>query len=445
MNDSTATAFPELREVIDHSKMNTGQYLVILLCFLLNIADGFDVLAMSYAAPALSSEWSVEASALGVIFSAALAGMTTGAIFLSPLSDRFGRRRIILFSVALTGISMLATTQATTISQLVMIRFSTGLGIGGILASAAALTSEYASLRFRSFAVITVTAGYSVGSVLAGPLTGYIIPLYGWQQVFLIGGIFTSVLFVLSLIFLPESIEYVAAKKGDDGERLTDINRLLKRIGKPELSTLSNGHARQEIKQGNVAGLFHPDFRKVTAQLWTILFTAYWSAYFLMNWIPTLFVNSGYTKQQGIFALTMYTLGGLAGALLVGYLSTRIQLAKLISNLFFMSAALLGLCALAGVDSLWQLNAVVLIVGFAFTGGFTGLYAVIAQNYPTEIRTTGVGWGIGLGRFGAILSPLVAGILVGNNWGMYDLFLVVAVPPLVISAWLIWKLPKPIW
>lgn len=440
MPDSNHMPTLTLRQQIDDTDMSFRQYLVVFLCFLLNVADGFDVLAMSYASPALRADWAVAGSELGIIFSAALAGMTVGALLLSPLSDKFGRRGIILLSVATTGLSMLSTVYAENITQLVVIRFFTGLGIGGILASATSMASEYSSVRFRSFAVIFVTSGYSVGAVVAGPIANVVIPNEGWQQLFFYGGVFTAALFVLALFLLPESIDYVATATGSSEKRLNKVNQLLGRINKTPLSSLPEA-PQQAIQQGNVLGLFHPNLRKTTLQLWAILFTSFWSTYFLTNWIPTLFVDNGLTITQGIWALTLYTLGGLGGALLVGYLSTRLALNKLIGAMLFCTAILLGGWGVLQPGSLLVMNAIVLVTGFAFTGGFTGMYAVVAQNYPTEIRTTGVGWGIGLGRFGAILSPMVAGTLVSGGWGMYDLFLVIAMPPVLLAAILIWKLP----
>lgn len=441
-NDTMNSPTLSLRQQIDDTAMSVQQYAVVALCFLLNIADGFDVLAMSYASPALRADWSVDASELGVIFSAALAGMTVGALLLSPLSDRFGRRKVILLSVATTGLAMLATVLAENIAQLVGIRFLTGLGIGGILASATSIASEYSSARFRSFAVIFVTSGYSLGAVIAGPIANFVIPNEGWQQLFFYGGIFTVILFFLNLFLLPESIDYVAAGKGSSEKRLTRINQLLSKINKRPLTSLP-APEKQDIQQGSVFALFHPGLRRTTLQLWVILFTSFWAIYFIANWIPTLFVNTGLTIEQGIWALTLSTIGGLIGALLVGYLSTRLALNKLIGVMLFCSAIVLGAWGSLKPSSLVVMNTTVFFVGFFLTGGFTAMYAVVAQNYPAEIRTTGVGWGIGLGRFGAILSPMVAGVLVSSGWNMYDLFLMIAMPPALLSAILIWTLPKP--
>lgn len=443
MNTTTNSRPVSFRQQIDEMPMSFHQYLVIGICFLLNIADGFDVLAMSYAGPALREDWSVAASELGIIFSAALAGMMIGALVLSPMSDKFGRRKVILLSVAITGLSMLATIIAESIPQLIVIRFFTGIGIGGILASAASIASEYSSAKVRSLSVIVVTTGYTVGAILAGPIANVVIPNEGWQQLFYYGGVFTVILFFLALFLLPESIDYVAGKPGPAEQRLSAVNKLLRKIKKQPLDSLPDLE-KKDIQQGNVMGLFHPKLRRTTFQIWTIMFTGFWSTYFMVNWIPTLFVDIGFSKAEANDALILYTIGGLVGALLVGFLSTRLTLNKLISSTLFITCSLLAGWAVFQPSSLNVINITLTIIGFFFTGGFTAMYALIAQNYPSEVRTTGVGWGIGLGRFGAVLSPMVAGILVGQGWDMYDLFLMVAIPPALAAGILIWLLPKPV-
>ncbi len=440
MSTSDSTSFPEIRSRIDDGPLAAGQYLIFLICFLLNLADGFDLVAMSYAAPALSDDWGVQASELGVIFSAALAGMTIGAMFLSPLSDKLGRRTIILFSSALTSVSMLSVLYVDSITQMVVMRFLTGLGIGGILASAASVASEFAPERYRSFAVVFVGSGFAVGQVIGGPIAADVIPDDGWRQLFLYGGLLTAGLFVLACIFLPESIEYTASKTGNDQARLARINNLLVRMQRQALNKLPRSQVGDIVKKGNIGSLLNARFRRRTLHLWAIFFPAYWSSYFLVNWIPTLFVNSGLTQEQGIFALTLYTLGGLIGALSIGYLSTRLRLVPLLAIMFLATAALLGLFVALKPESLFLSNTLVLAMGFTFIGSFTALYAVVTQIYPAEIRATGLGWSIGLGRIGAILSPLVAGFLVSAGWGMYGLFLFIAIPPILLSGYLIWKL-----
>ena len=436
------TSLDDIRNRISEGPLVFNQLLIIVICFLINIADGFDVLAMSYAAPALRADWGVEATELGVIFSAALAGMTMGAMFLSPLSDRFGRRTLILASVGLSSAAMLATPFTSSITELVVVRFLTGLGIGGVLASAASMATEYSPGRYRSFAVIFVQSGYSVGSVIAGPIAAHVIPADGWQQLFWYGGLLTASLFFVALFLLPESIDYIALKRGNDERRLKKINRLLNRIQRESVDSLPAPADASANTTGAITSLLNSEYRNRTLTLWIIFFAAFWSTYLLVNWIPTLFVTSGLTQQQGIFALTLYTLGGLVGAWVLGYLSTLMPLTRLIITMFSATAVMLGVFAALGSNSLTLLNALVLIIGFCFTAGFTAMYAVAAQNYPTEIRTTGVGWCIGLGRFGAILSPMVAGVMVSAGWGMSGLFLTIAIPPVLLAVFFLCRLEK---
>lgn len=442
MSSQGLTSPDSITERISQGALSPNQALIILICFLINVADGFDVLAMAYAAPALRASWGVEASQLGIIFSAALAGMTIGAMFLSPLSDKLGRRTLILVSIGLSSVSMLATPFTSSINELIVVRFATGLGIGGVLASAASMATEYSPQRYRSFAVIFVQSGYAVGSVIAGPVASYVIPLDGWQQLFWYGGILTAALFFIVLFLLPESIDYLASKSGNDEQRLKKINRLLVRINREPVTALPVVDGTARIKKGMISGLLTEEFRRRTLTLWIIFFAAFWSTYFLVNWVPTLFVNSGLTQQQGIFALTVYTLGGLVGALILGYLSTRIRLTHLIIAMFMATIILLTTLATFNPESLLLLNSLVTVLGFTFTSGFTAMYAVAAQNYPTEIRTTGVGWCIGLGRFGAILSPIAAGGLITAGWSMSGLIFVIAIPPVLIAIYFLWLLDR---
>ena len=431
-----------ITERINQGPMSAYQILIILICFLINVADGFDVLAMSYAAPALREDWGVDPSQLGIIFSAALAGMTIGAMFLSSLSDKLGRRTVILMSVGLSSVAMLATPFTGTINELVLVRFLTGLGIGGVLASAASMATEYSPARFSGFAVIIVQSGYALGSVIAGPVAGHVIPQDGWQQLFWYGGLLTGALFVLAWLLLPESIEYLASKPGDRDQKVDKINALLARIKCEPIQNLPEVSATESASKGSIKSLV-TDFRRQTFKLWIIFFSAFWSTYFLVNWIPTLFVTSGFTQAEGIYALTVYTLGGLIGAQILGVASTRIPLTTLILVMFMTTVALLGAFTVVDLSSSVVLNTLVFAIGFTYTAGFTAMYAVAAQSYPTEVRATGVGWCIGLGRAGAVLSPYVAGLMVSAGWGMSELILVIAIPPILLASYFVWKLSKP--
>ena len=435
--DPATTSYPEIRERIDSGPVVFNQYLIIFVCFLLNVADGFDLLAMSMAAPSISADWEIDPKALGVIFSAALAGMIIGSMFLAPLSDRIGRRAIILCAMAAVSLSMFATAYSTSVIQLIPIRFVTGLSIGGVLASVTSLAAEFAPAHRRSLAVIFVHSGYAAGAIIVGPIASTVIGAQGWERLFVYGGIISGVLFFLSILLVPESIELLAAKSGNDEKRLARINGIMSRIGKPvfeELPVCSNESAPPS---GSIKSLLNPVYRARTLRLWTVFFVALWANFFLATWIPKLFVDAGFDSKVGIFALTVYSVSALVGALSLGAMSVKFDLTRTIALMFLASAVLLGIYTLAKPEDIFLLYAFWACIGFGLGGGFSGLFAVAAQVYPAEIRATGVGWSIGLGRFGALISPVVAGYLVAVGWGMYGLFLVMAIPAMTVAGILI--------
>ena len=425
-----------VKQRIDNGIFSARQVLIILICFMINVVDGFDLLAMAYGAPSLSTDWGVEPGELGIIFSSGLVGMTLGALALSPLGDKFGRRTLILASVALTSLCMLLTPLTHSIDMLVLVRFLTGLGIGGVLASVVSLTSEYSPSRYSNYAVIFVQSGYAVGSVLGGVVAGAVIETGGWQSLFWFGGVITGVLFLASWCFLPESIEYLAAKQGDHSVRLREINKILQRLKKDVLKELPEIDQTRSSESGSVVAVLR-DHRSETIKLWIIFFAAVWFSYFLTNWIPILFVNSGLSGQEGIEALTFYTLGGLIGAQILGLASTRINLKQLIAGTFAVTVFLLAGLALYSTDSSILLNTLVTSIGLTFAAGFTALYAIASKAYPAHLRATGIGWCVGLGRCGAILSPLIVGFMLDAGWTMAELIFVVAIPPLVAAVFFV--------
>ena len=431
------SSYPEIRERIDSGSFVFNQYLIIFICFLLNFADGFDLMVMAMAAPSISTEWQLDAKALGVIFSSALAGMTMGAMFLAPLSDRFGRRIVILFAVSANTLSILATAYAASVSELVMIRFITGLGVGAVLVSTTSMATEFAPEKRRSFAVVLVQCGYAAGAISVGPMASVVIGSSGWETLFIYGSVLNAMLFVVALLLLPESIEHLAAKRGDDGKRLARINRIIIRIGKEPFTELPVRSNYNGPPSGSIKSLLNETYRSVTLRLWAIFFLVLWINYFLANWIPKLFVNAGFSNTEAIFALTVYASSAFFGALSIGIISIRFNLKRAIATMYWIGAIVLGICIQVKPENIIVLYAFWACIAFTVSGADSGLFAVAAETYPAEIRATGVGWCIGLGRSGAIISPIVAGYLVAAGWGMYSLFLILAMPAIILVGVLV--------
>ncbi|MEC8527080.1 MAG: MFS transporter, partial [Pseudomonadota bacterium] len=311
-----------VRARIDEGPVVPLMWLVVLLGFLLNLADGIDVVAMSVTAPSVAASWGLERAALGPLFSAALFGMAIGAAGLAPLSDQLGRRLLLVAAMFLVGLSMLAVSWiATTASVTVfaILRFISGLGIGVIFGSAPALASEFMPSRYRSLAVSLVVMGYPVGAVLAGPIANALIPDYGWTAVFTAGGILTLLIGIVTWALLPESPEFLASRAGNRPEREAAVNGLLARLSREAVTGMSATVTRPRATP--VAQILTAERRLRTLVLWAIYFMGFLTMYFMLSWIPTLFVDAGYTRAQGIEALTGFNLGAIPGILVLAFLT----------------------------------------------------------------------------------------------------------------------------
>ncbi len=376
--------------------LKPSHFLIISICFLCNMLDGMDVLIISYTAPAIAKAWNISPANLGIVFSAGLIGMTVGAVLLAPLADKFGRKPMMMVAALLMGSCIYAAAYATDINLLMAFRFISGLGIGTMMACTAAITAENAPEKTKDFWVSTVVAGYPVGAVLMGLVSANIIALHGWEQLFKLAGIITFALVPILIFLLKESSAFKSAAK-------------------PESAKLS--------------ALFAQPYKASTIKLWSALFLSFTTLYFLINWIPKLASNAGLSMELSIYAGMIFNLGAIVGIPLQGYLSLRYGLTKTIAILLFATAILLSIFGLfLGSDAVLF---ILFLLGFGVQASFVGLYAVAARIYPTAIRSTGVGWAIGMGRLGGIIGPIIGGILVGWGLGMTESFLFFAIPSLM--------------
>lgn len=430
-NQETAmTDAPEntIRNQIDRGPFTIAQFAVLVIAFLLNAVDGFDVVAMAAAAPAFAADWNVSKTTLGYILSAVLIGMTLGAMIFAPMADVIGRKRLVLLALLATGTSMVFTAFAPqSVAVLVLLRVISGLGIGAIIAVAPAIAAEAAPERFRNLAVTLVIAGYPFGAMIVGPVAVELIPTYGWEKIFLVGGVATFVVALIAFLRLPESVDFLALRDDNARSRLTAVNQALARLGHRPIDELPDIE-RKNLSPGSVKSLFEPTFRITTAKVWTIFFLGFLTVYFLMSWIPTLFVDSGFSYQEGVSVLTLFNLGGVTGIVLIGLITTRIKLSIPIVGGYALAAVYLILFAVLRPEASAKLTLVVFASGLLVQGAFTGMYAVAAKVYPAIIRSTGIGWAAGLGRTGAIISPIIAGYLLGFGWEARQLFVVFAAP-----------------
>jgi AAHS family 4-hydroxybenzoate transporter-like MFS transporter len=425
-------------EVIDHGPISGQQLLVIGLCLFFNMLDGFDITAMAVVASSVSSELQLTPDKLGWIFSFALAGMMSGAMFLAPISDIIGRRKLIIISIVLVGVSILLTANASTLTEFVVLRFISGMGAGAMLASQATLAAEYSPNKYRAASVALVTSGYPLGAMMTSVVAGYILPDYGWRGMFVFGGAFTLLMSLVAWLMIPESLKFLFERRPDDA--LERINKILVKMKKDMLSSMPEVKVESATQDGGKYRfkLLAPEHRSSTLILWAAFFLCFSTLYFLMSWIPKLMEDSGYEAAVGRDAFFLFNMGGVIGIYLMSWMSTRWKLTNLVCYLSISSAVAMVVFA-AAPNQLNLLMTLIFIIGILQQGGFTGLYGTAAKVYPTEIRSTGIGWAIGLGRSGAVVGPAIAGYLIAAGFDMSYNFYFFAVP-MAVGGYIAYKL-----
>lgn len=334
-SENTSAGFTN--NILESTRIKPQQIILVSMCILLNMIDGFDITAMAITVGLIGQELNLYDSTLGMLFSSALAGMMVGAMGIASISDILGRRKIIILSVILMSISVTLTGFASDLTVLILLRFVSGIAGGALLASQAALVTEYSSKRFKALSVCLVTAGYPLGAMLTGVLAGYILPDFGWRGLFIFGGSITLILAVLAIFLIPESIEFILQKNKPDA--LTKVNKILDKLGnKPLLELPSFDQKNNKTKiVSNVKTLFSIEYRVNTIYLWFVFLLCFTSLYFLMSWLPRLVVLSGLDVTVGNMAFSIFNLGGVVGILLLGVFSIQKHLSQLVGYFILLS------------------------------------------------------------------------------------------------------------
>ena len=426
-----------IRQRLDEGGISFRQVLIILVCFLVNFVDGYDVIAIAMAAPTISQQWNISPEVLGYILSAELVGMSIGAVILAALGDRYGRRTVLVPSVLLVMVSTFFTAYVDSVSELVAARLATGFGVGGVLTSAATLASEYAATRQRAAVVTLVTMGFSVGSLLAGFLAAYSLEHYGWQMIFLIGSGMGAVILLLAILFVPESLEFLAGGKGADGRTLAQVNRTLTRLGLAPLEKLRAPEPGETVQSGGLHSLLAIAYLKTTLLLWGLFFALFWANYGAGKWFPKLLVADSFTINDAVFALTVWVFGGVVGSLSISLLSLRFSITRVIGSFLALSAVVLASFAVVRPETIAELYPMMFMLGLSIGGAMTGTYSIPVTLYPTQVRSLGLGCCIGVGRTGAIVAPIATGYLVAAGADTAAVLLQVTLPSVIVALGLL--------
>jgi AAHS family 4-hydroxybenzoate transporter-like MFS transporter len=428
----------DVAEFIDQQPVGGFQVGLLLTCAAVLFLDGFDTQAIGYVAPALAKEWGLTKAALGPVFSAGLFGLMIGALVFGPLADRIGRKKIIIFSTLAFGLGTLATAFVQDVGTLLAIRFLTGLGLGGAMPNAVAMTSEFSPHRRRATMVMIMFCGFSVGAALGGLLAAALIPQFGWRSVFVAGGIAPLLLVPVLALRLPESVRFLALT----GRAHARVAELLARINPKAAFAPGTLFA---VHEPHLAGLpvlhlFRDGRTLATLLLWVVFFMSLLDLYFLSNWLPTVLNDLGASVSSAAVIGSMLQAGGVVGTFALG---------SVIDRFSFRALALVYFIAVFAVGAIGQLGHSVIFVtmaifaaGFCIVGGQIAANALAATFYPTSIRSTGVGWALGIGRVGSIVGPLVGGALLTMKWSTGEVFMAAATAALcaALAAFLLSRL-----
>lgn len=419
-----ATRTIDVRELINGRPFGAFQKLVVFFCFLIIALDGFDVAVMGLIAPQLREEWGVSPQALGPVLSAALIGLAIGALVAGPLADRYGRKIVLVCSVAFFGFWTLVTACSADVTQLVVFRFLTGLGLGAAMPNAATLTSEFAPDRKRSFLVTVAFCGFSFGAASGGFLSAWMIPHLGWHSVLILGGALPLLVAPLLYWKMPESVSFLVTRKAAPAK----IQRILERIA----PGASDGRCEFVLptpaqRKSGARLVLSGKYLFGTLMLWCGYFTALFLVYLFSSWLPTLVKDGGYSVADAAIVTSMFQVGGPVGSLVVGWAMDRFKPHGVL--LLTMLAAALATYAIGQVDDeLFLLGAIAWAVGFCLNGGSVGMNALATCFYPTEARATGASWMSGIGRFGAILSAFAGGQMIAMGLPLEQVFALLAIP-----------------
>ena len=418
----------DVNDVIDNATFNKFHWKVLFWCTLIIIFDGYDLVIYGVVLPILMDQWNLNPYVAGLLGSSALFGMMFGAMGFGMLSDRLGRKKVIITCVVLFSVTTVINGFATTPWQFGILRFIAGLGIGGVMPNVVSLMSEYSPARRRSTLVALMFSGYAVGGMMSAGLGIWIVPNYGWEIMFYLAAV-TMLMLPFMLKFLPESVAFLMAHKreGEARDILTQVAPL-KHINEQDVL----GVPPTTDSKAPVLELFRDGRAMSTLMFWVAFFCCLLMVYALGSWLPKLMSNAGYALSSSLMFLMVLNVGAIIGAVGGGWLADRLSLRSVLVSFFILGS---GSLVLLGYESpMWFLYTLVGIAGATTIGSQILLYAYVAQYYPTSIRSTGLGWASGIGRNGAIVGPLLGGALLAMALPHQMNFLALAVPGAIATV-----------
>jgi MFS transporter, AAHS family, 4-hydroxybenzoate transporter len=410
---------------LENQRIGALQIRVAALCTLVQICDGYDLNSVAWAVPSLIRQWHLPPSMFAMAFLWSSVGILVGALSAGPIGDRFGRRPLLLGSLTIFGFASLLSATSGSLGMLSLWRFFTGLGIGGGFSGAAALSGDYAPHRLRATMIMVTFTGAPIGGFVGGQIVALLLAHFDWPVIFILGGVFPLVLVPALALWLPESPRFLAAR-----ENLSPRHAALLR----RLDIVPTQSDSVDIARGNpVRMLFGRDYALQTILLWIVYFCSLLNLFLFAYWMPTVLNMIGYSPAQSVFASSMRDFGAIFAVLYLGLAIDRIGPERTLALHYAAGAVFIGVIALVALPYA-MLLIMTFLAGATIIGSQTGANGTCGKLYPARMRTSGLGWALGIGRLGGIAAPLLGGYLLSRGLAPTHIFLSACVFALIAAA-----------
>jgi MFS transporter, AAHS family, 4-hydroxybenzoate transporter len=403
---------------LENQRIGGLQIRVAALCTLIQICDGYDINSIGWAAPSLTHVWNLPGPAFTTAFLWSSIGIMVGALSGGPIGDRIGRKPLLLASVAVFGIASLLSAFAPSLFVLSILRFFTGLGIGGAFPGAATLAGDYAPHRLRATMIMATFTGAPLGGFVGGQIVAVLLPHFGWRVIFFLGGAFPLALVAILAAWLPESPRFLARKPNLSPGQAALLQRLGIAAGPAEL------HSVDIARANPIRMLFGEGYALQTVLLWVIFFCSLMNLFLFGYWLPEVLHLIGMTPAGAVFASSLRDFGAIFAVLYLGLLIDRVGPGRSLAFHYALGAVFIAVISLSGAAlSYGILLAIIFLCGMTIIGSQTGANATCGKLYPARMRTSGLGWALGIGRLGGIAAPVLGGYLLSLGMPPTQIFL----------------------
>jgi benzoate transport len=411
--------------------MSRAQWVAVVITVALCALDGFDILAITFAAPGIVASWGISKAQLGIVFGVGLMGVAAGSLLIAPLADVYGRRPMIIGCLMLLAVSMAFTATANTIFLLTVWRLLTGLGIGAMVATTNPLAAEYANARRRDLAVGLLNVGFPIGGVLGGGFVTWLLRHHDWRSIFIFGSSLSLAMLPLVLVYMPEPVGFLIEQRGP--RALDRVNALLRRCGHQVVAALPAAASAKRAGVARLIDIFSRDLLRTTLHVAAIFFLTIMTVFYMLSWMPQMVADLGFPASAAASVSVAANLSGVVGGVVIGWLAGRYGVKRLTLLAMLGMGISTALFGYVPADLLTlQLSAA--LAGFFIFATMIGLYSIISRTFPTHVRATGTGFTIGIGRVGSALSPLLAGLLFASGIGRAPVSLTMATAVLLGAA-----------